>query len=78
MPLPKNYYDLISQEKDVTSPSDPYGIYEQWDTEPEREPGTMYDALGATLWGAASGLTWGVSEYFRPYGESWEQMSDYE
>ena len=71
MPLPENYYELISrannEQKTVNRNIFPTGIAE--DT---RDPGSAYDFLGSALWGAISGHTWGVSEIAAPYGESRE------
>ena len=82
MPLPQNYYELISREnnqKKQQQVARNQSIYPDFGpVVPEREPGGAIDFLGATLWGAASGLSWGASEYFVPYGETWEEMSDAE
>ena len=83
MPLPQNYYELISRENNQKKKQEQVArnqsIYPDFGPKaPDREPGGAIDFLGATLWGAASGLSWGASEYFVPYGETWEEMSDAE
>lgn len=42
----------------------------------ERDSGSLLDFLGSTLWGAASAVTWGVSDFINPYADTpWEEKS---
>ena len=80
MPLPDNYYDLINRTKDEDKKEDTYSPYKDLGmSEPVRDKGSAYDALGTAAWGYLSGMTWGMSEAFGlGPDETWEEMSDSE
>ena len=77
MPLPKEYYDLLEEEKRETRASGYSGLFPDLTVAPETETGGALDFLGSALWGATSGLTWGTSEFAAP-SEPWEEMNTME
>ena len=84
--LPDSYYENLAKSLEVsntTGQSVDSSLYDnlfvdQLEEELTPSAGTAWDFFGNVAWGAASGITWGVSEYGQEsagYSQPWEQMS---
>ena len=74
MPLTENYLGTLNKKKKQSSTQDYLSErYGQVGQEPEEN--NLYDFMGSALWGAASGLTWGLSDFANTDDEKWENMS---
>tara|TARA_R100000808_G_scaffold8702_1_gene24480 strand:- start:443 stop:9625 length:9183 start_codon:yes stop_codon:yes gene_type:complete len=81
MPLPDNYFDLVNNQKRSENRLTPStGIYRDLTPDVQTpQGGNAWDFLGSTLWGATSGVTWGLSELagLGPQ-KKWEDMNSWE
>jgi len=79
MPLTENYLGTLDKKQKKSSTQDYLAErYGQLGGEETREEGGLYDFMGSALWGAASGLTWGVSDFANKNDEDWSQMNSAE
>ena len=80
MPLTESYFSTREKKQKKSSTQDylsqRYGRLEGGDE--SKDDGNLYDFMGSALWGAASGLSWGVSDFANKDDEDWADMNSSE